>query len=79
MTESTYEMKWSRKAQIRGWLSVKNIQMSLNGWPDRMYMKNRMMFFVEFKSKKGKLSELQKYRINQIRSFNFHVLIIYEQ
>lgn len=79
MTESAFEQKWSHKAQTKGWLSIKNIQMSLNGWPDRMYLKDRMVFFAEFKSKKGKLSELQKYRINQIRSLNFHVLIIYEQ
>ena len=76
MKESALEQAWSRKTTKKGWLSVKNIQMSLNGWPDRMYLKNGMVFFVEFKSKNGKLSEIQKYRIEQLRKLKFHVLII---
>ena len=75
MTESQFEQKWSKKAKERGWLSIKNIQVSLNGWPDRMYMKNGKVFFIEFKNSKGKLSELQKYRIGQIRSLGFHCFI----
>lgn len=76
MTESKYEQAWSKKAEARGWYSVKIIQTSKNGFPDRMYMKNSKIFFVEFKSKKGYLSKLQKYRINQIRGLGFHVLIL---
>lgn len=78
MTETKFEQAWSKKAIKRGWLSIKNIQVSLNGWPDRMYMKEGKVFFVEFKSKTGKLSELQKYRIEQLRKLKFHVLILYE-
>ena len=76
MKESALEQAWSRKATKKGWLAVKNIQVSLNGWPDRMFLKNGKIFFVEFKSSKGKLSELQAFRIEQIRKIGFHVLII---
>jgi len=32
---------------------------------------------VEFKAANGKLSEIQKYRIKQLREMKFHVLILY--
>lgn len=76
MKESAIEQAWSRKAVKKGWMSVKNIQVSLNGWPDRMYLKDGKVFFVEFKSSTGRLSDLQKFRIEQLRSKKFHVLII---
>jgi len=79
MTESKFEQNWSKKAQKKGWYSVKIIQASKNGMPDRMYLKNGMIFFVEFKAKKGKLSKLQEYRISELRRMNFHVLIIAEK
>ncbi|MDX9798989.1 MAG: VRR-NUC domain-containing protein [Bacteroidales bacterium] len=79
MTESKFEQSWSEKAKKKGWYSVKIIQASKNGMPDRMYLKNGMIFFVEFKAKKGKLSKLQEYRISELRRMNFHVLIIAEK
>ena len=75
MTESKFEQAWSSKAAKRGWLSIKNIQVNLNGWPDRMYLKNGMVFFIEFKSEEGTVSELQKYRIDQIRKLGFHCFV----
>lgn len=79
MTESQFEQNWSKKAALRGWLPVKNIQTNLNGWPDRMYMKDGKVFFIEFKSKTGRLSELQKYRIEQIRKLKFHCFVFYSE
>jgi hypothetical protein len=76
MTEGKYEQNWSKKAEQKGWFSVKIIQCSKNGFPDRMFLKNGKAIFVEFKSKYGKLSDLQKYRIEQLRKQKFHVLII---
>lgn len=76
MKETTFEQAWSSRAAKKGWLSIKNIQTNLNGWPDRMFLKKGMIFFVEFKSKKGRLSKLQEYRINQIRKQGFHCFVI---
>lgn len=76
MTESKFEQNWSEKAKKKGWYNVKIIQASKNGMPDRMFLKNGMIIFVEFKAKKGRLSPLQKYRIAELRKMNFHVLII---
>ena len=79
MTESKFERKWAAKAKNKGWLPVKNIQTSLNGWPDRMFLKDGKVFFAEFKAKNGKLSPLQEYRIEQLRALKFHVLVIKEK
>ena len=76
MTEGVFEQKWSKKAERKGWFNVKIIQVSKNGMPDRMFLKDGKVFFVEFKSKRGRLSKLQEYRIKQLRNMRFHVLII---
>lgn len=77
MKESAFEQAWSRQAAKRGWYPVKIMQASVNGLPDRMYLKDGKVFFVEFKAANGKLSEIQKYRIKQLREMKFHVLILH--
>jgi hypothetical protein len=79
MTESKFEQKWSKKAAARGWLPIKIIQANMNGLPDRMYLKDGKVFFVEFKSATGKLRPLQQYRIEQLRKLNFHCLVIHDK
>ena len=76
MTEGIFEQRWAKKAEAKGWFNIKIIQASKNGMPDRMFLKDGKIFFVEFKSKIGRLSKLQEYRIKQLRNMNFHVLII---
>lgn len=76
MTESKFEQAWCKKAKQKGWMPIKLIQTSYNGIPDRMLLKNGKILFAEFKAKNGKLSELQKTRIEQLRLIGFHVLVI---
>ena len=78
MSESKFEQKISRKLENKGWLSVKLIQTSKNGIPDRMYLRSGQLFFVEFKSSTGRLSEIQKYRIKELRDKGFHCFILKE-
>jgi hypothetical protein len=75
--ESNFEQKWSKKAAARGWMPVKIIQASMNGLPDRMYLKDGKVFFIEFKAKNGKLRDLQRYRIEQLRKKGFHCFVFY--
>jgi len=75
MTESQFQANWHKKAIKKGWLPLKIIQSNLNGWPDTAFLKDGKVFFIEFKSKNGRLSELQKYRIEQIRKLKFHCFI----
>jgi Holliday junction resolvase len=60
----------------KGWLVVKHIQTSLNGFPDLSIYKNGVCIFIEVKSEKGVLSEIQKYRHKQLTEKGFKVLII---
>ncbi len=47
----------------------------MNGIPDLMALKDGQTMFVEVKTPKGVLSELQKIRINQLRKQGFEVKI----
>jgi len=79
MSESKFEQKISRKLEAKGWLSVKLIQTSKNGIPDRMYLRDGQIFFIEFKSSIGRLNEVQKYRIKELRKAGFHCFIMKEK
>jgi len=54
-----------------GWLVVKTIQLSKNGFPDVFAFKNGRSIFIEVKAKNGIRSELQKYRIEQLTAQGF--------
>jgi hypothetical protein len=73
--ESKFEQSFCRKAEKRGWICLKNSVTNKPGWPDRQFLKNGYSFFVEFKSSKGQLSDLQTARINQLRRSGFHVFV----
>lgn len=64
-----------------GWIVVKTITLSKNGFPDIFSFKNGKTLFIEVKSENGKASELQKYRIEQLTKAGFEAYIInsYEQ
>jgi hypothetical protein len=46
--------------------------------PDLMLLKGGKTFFIECKAEKGKLSELQKYRHEQLQEEGFEVYTIYK-
>lgn len=78
LSESIIQSRTIKKYQSEGWLVVKIIQTTLNGWPDLQCHRNGVTLFIETKSTIGKLSELQKYRHEQLRSKGFTVLVINE-
>ena len=63
-------------ATENGWLVYKFVCPNKRGVPDRMFMKKGEMFFVEFKAPGGKLSILQRKRIDDIGLAGFHVYVI---
>ena len=75
MRESDIQKLIIRYFENDGWLVVKIIQTNKNGWPDLQVHKNNYTIFVEVKSENGKLSELQKYRHEQLREKGFIVII----
>ena len=46
--------------------------------PDLMLLKDGKTFFIECKAEKGRLSELQKYRHEQLQEEGFEVYTIYK-
>ena len=64
-------MKYQRKLileyEAQGYFVVSLIRLSKNGLPDLMLIKDGKVSFVECKEGNDKLSELQKYRIRQLR------------
>lgn len=75
MSESKLQRKIIERLQKDGWICVKLIKTTLNGIPDLMCLKDGQTMFIEVKQPTGKLSELQKVRIEQLREKGFEVKI----
>lgn len=58
-----------------GWYPVKIIQTNKNGWPDLQALSGGHVVFIEVKSEKGVVSELQRYRHKQLAKQGFHTII----
>ena len=82
MRESTIEQRISKKLQSAGWMSVKCMQMSMNGWPDRQYLKApARIVFVEWK-RPGEVVDpdgLQALRHRQLREMGFEVIVAWSE
>ena len=78
--EAKIQNKIKKKLEQNGWKVVKLIRCSVNGMPDIMAMKDGVVKFIEVKQPKGKLSEIQKYRIKELKQNGFfaEVWIDYE-
>jgi hypothetical protein len=77
LKESIIQKKVSDYFKLQGWLVVKVIQCTLNGFPDLMLFKNGKTFFIETKAEGGIVSPLQFYRHEQLMKEGFEVYIIY--
>lgn len=75
MKESDIQFDIIKWLESDGWYVVKHIQTNKNGFPDLSAYKNSFCLFIEVKSPKGKLAELQKYRHKQLAQFGFITLI----
>jgi len=78
MLEKQIESKIVKKAKELGFLTYKFSSPSNRGVPDRIFISpHGEIFFIEFKSAKGKLSQLQKKVIKDIEHYNIEVFIVY--
>jgi Holliday junction resolvase len=75
MLESARQTKIKKQLEKEGYFVIKLIKTSVNGIPDLMALKNGETIFVEVKQPKGVLSEIQKYRIKELREKGFLVYI----
>ena len=73
--ESKRQTKIKKKLELEGWYVIKLIKTSVSGIPDLLCLKNGESMFIEVKQPDGKLSELQKIRIEQLKEKGFNVKV----
>ena len=67
MLESKIQNKIIKKLEKDGYLVLKIIKLNKNGYPDLLALKQNETMFIEVKQPSGKLSELQKVRIAELK------------
>ena len=67
LTEQQIQKKIINRLEKEGYLVLKLIKCNKNGYPDLLAVKENDTMFIEVKRPEGKLSELQKARINEMR------------
>mgnify|MGYP003491904579 FL=1 len=73
--EQAIQKKIINQLQKEGWLCIKLIKTNWNGIPDLLCLRKGITMFVEVKREKGKLSELQKVRIKDLKEKGFEVKV----
>ena len=66
-SEQQIQKKIINRLEKEGYLVLKLIKCNKNGYPDLLAVKENDTMFIEVKRPEGKLSELQKARINEMR------------
>lgn len=75
MLEQQIQKKIIKKLEADGYIVIKLIKTNLNGIPDLLAIKDNKPLFIEVKQPNGKLSELQKIRIEQLKEKGIGVKI----
>tara|TARA_R100000544_G_scaffold31818_1_gene18137 strand:- start:986 stop:1240 length:255 start_codon:yes stop_codon:yes gene_type:complete len=76
MTEQQIQKKITDQLTNDGWFVIKLMKTSINGIPDLMALKNGTTKFIEVKKPRGVISEIQKYRIKQLRKQGFEAVVM---
>ena len=71
MTEQQIQTKRIKQLEAEGYYVLKLIRVNKTGIPDLIAIKEGEVLFSEIKTPKGKLSEIQKYRIKELESYGF--------
>lgn len=71
MREAKIQTEIKKHLEAKGYLVVKILQSTLNGWPDLQAMKGGKIYFIEVKRPGEKLEPLQEYRHKQLEALGF--------
>jgi len=74
-SEQQLQKKIITRLEKDGYLVLKLIKCNKNGYPDLLAVKYEDTMFIEVKRPEGKLSELQKVRIDEMRSKGINVKV----
>lgn len=74
--ESRIEKTSRLLAEKRGWFQVKIERASINGFPDRLFIKNGVTIYVEFKNDAGVLRPEQERVIETMRQHGAKVYVV---
>ena len=77
VSESQIEQKAVKLARAAGWMSFKLNSPGSQGLPDRVFIKEGRIVFIEFKTIGGRLSEIQKAQIRKLRYYGAEVYVIW--
>jgi len=75
MLERQIEKKVCEKAKLAGWLTYKWVSPSQAGVPDRIFIRDGEIIFIEFKAFGKKPTELQKKTIEKLKGQKMKVYI----
>jgi hypothetical protein len=73
---SNYQSKIIKQYKLDGWIVIKTIKLSDNGYPDLFLFKDSKAIFIEVKEKTDTLKEIQKYRIDQLIKQGFEAFCL---
>lgn len=74
MLEKQIQSRIIKDLERQGWYVVKLITTTKAGIPDLMALKNGRTVFIEVKRPGGKLSPIQQFRHEELRSNGFEVI-----
>jgi Holliday junction resolvase len=75
MKESDYQRKIIKKLEMEGYYVLKLIRTNKTGIPDVLALKDKEIYFIECKMPNGRLSEIQKYRLEELKEKGFKVAV----
>ena len=78
MREQDYQKKIGDKLTKEGWFVVNLIKTNKNGIPDLQASRaGRTTMWIECKTPKGKLSDIQVFRLNELTGLGFDCFVSY--
>ena len=77
MKESDIQSKLIKKYEAEGYYVIKLMKTNKNGIPDLLLIpKDSNVEFVEVKTESGNVSELQEFRIKELKSHGINVKVV---
>jgi len=68
---SKFQAITKKRMENEGYLVLKIMRLTTNGWPDLMCLKDGKVVWIECKEKNDTLKELQKFRIKELIAQGF--------